>query len=723
MLLIETDHSTVIKIINKGYRANEKSSSLKKVSTLLNKIRSSVCNLDSLLTEFGGIDVSKFQTDIIEILLSDLKLSDVSRLFIIFLYLSEEYAGFQDNFSAKIFELISENRPDLLKLKIISKFLLICLDYDKCSIQLLDKLLNCTLDLPYADLNAFLNFFLKFSSQSLLKEKLKALLTEKFKNTRLNLLTEIRSNSKRIDSLIHKMRFIYENKGDLTHSVSEEFIQINERLDTEKSLFLKLGGAEYEVPLVDMDGLIVEADRKIKFTSSSPSLFAFESKEEEDFYLSFDKSYENKTILKCVDEETLTNLLLTVNSTEDADIVFASLKDHTKSSMSLVLNTLLKCCKLSNQRIPLLCRVMGQFSRIDDNFKTELNSLVLSQLNSLLKVKGSASGLRFRICTVACELVKFRVVDVGSLFRFLFTCAEYLSSNSIEMICIIMENCGRTLCSLANDKRFLNLINLLRLKSESDDKPSNFYKITHILSFFDGAGPGITDHTEIFEKYCFIISKLNDGSFFSLSNLVIYDSLFFICQHINIFTTNDFQLIKDYFGYSDESIFYLLLEIVEDQLYHSLFISDLKSYLSLCLFLLSISIPILTANSILLIFTEILNNFLALDVSYNEFLLILIDELSLYFSSSAPEVKKEWLSLCTKILSQDTATPRAAVPQHFNNASIDEFENLISSTIKGEMNHCLSRRPLRNGLKIKPEDLNSRYNRHLVIITPKVRNQ
>jgi hypothetical protein len=722
MLLNEEDNSIVIKILNKDYRANEKSSSLKKVSTILNKIRSNVSNLDSLLTEFGGTDVSKFQADIIEILLSDLKLPDVPKLFIIFVYLSEEYPGFQDNFFLKIFELLGDNSPDLLRLKIISKFFLICLDYDKCNFHSLDKLLGYTLDISYADLNLFLNFFVKISSQSLSNENLRTLLSEKFKNIRFNLLSEIRATSKRIDSLIHKMRFIYENKGDLSQSICEEFIQINEKFDTEKSLFLKLGGADYEIPLIIMDGLIIGADHKIKFTDS-PLLFTFDSKEEEDFYFSLDKIYESKTLIKYVDEEILTNLLLTINSVDDSDSVFTTLKDHIKPSLTLILNALLKCCKLSNQRIPLLCRVMSQFSRIDDNFKIELNSLVLSQLNSLLKVKGSASGLRFRICTVICELVKFKVVDLGSLYRFLFTCAEYLSSNSIEMICIIMENCGRILCSVASDKRFLNFINLLRQKSDSDDKPINFYKITHILSFFEGANPGISDHTEIFEKYCFIISKLGDGGFFALPKIVVYDSLLFICQHINIFTANDLQLIRTYFNSSDKSIFYLFLEIIEDQLHYCLLISDLKNHFSLCLFLLSVSNSTLSYNSVLSIFTEILNNFLTFNDSFNEFLLILIDELSLYFSDSTQEVKKKWNSLRSKILVQDAvSTEDTALPLLLNSTPNEEFEYLLSSTIKGEMNSCLTRRPSRKGLKVNLGDRNSRFNNNLVIITHKLKN-
>lgn len=722
MLLNELDHIIVTKILNKEYKSVEKSSSLKKVASLLNKIKSSACNLDSLLIEFGGIDVSKFQSDLIEILLSDLKLTDVPKLFVIFLYLSEEYIGFQEYFFNKTFDLINDNSTDLQKLKIFSKFLIICFDYDKCTFQLLDRLLNYTLSIPYNDLNNFLTFFVKISSLSQFNEKLKSILAEKFENVRVCLLSDIKSISKRTGSLASKMKFIYENKGDLSQPIIDEFLQNIEKFETEKSLFLKLGGTENEIPCIDSADLLIDSDRKIKFTNSLPQ-FSFESKEEENFYILFDQANENKTVLQYLDEENLINILLSINSVEDSDLVFTTLKDHIKSNSPLILNSILKCCKLSNQRIPLLCRLMAYFSRFDDIFKSELNNLILTQLNSLLRVKGSVSGLRFRICTVVCELVKFRVIDVGSLYRFLFICAESLSYNSIEMICIIMENCGRILSSMTNDKRFLNLIKTLHSKAESDDKPNNFYKIVHILSFFEGADNKTVDHNEVFEKFSFIVKKLKDGSFLNSSSLVVYDALFFICRHINLFTNFDLELINPYLNSSSDSIFYLLLEVIDDHLHYSLQISDLKTYFSLCLFLHSICISLFPASIILEVFTEILNNFLGFNESSNEFLTIFIEELSIYFSECPSDVKNKWFSLCSKIFIKDNSPEDKVPTNHLNSFQNDEFDILLSSTIKGELSHCLSRRPLRKGFKIKLDNSSPRDNTNLIIITQKHKNQ
>ena len=104
--------------------------------------------------------------------------------------------------------------------------------------------------------------------------------------------------------------------------------------------------------------------------------------------------------------------------------------------------------------------------------------------------------------------------------------------------------------------------------------------------------------------------------------------------------------------------------------------------------------------------------------------MIFIDDLSLYFSECTDDIKKKWFFLCSNIFTKDNTLDSEVPSNHIpNNFPNDEFDNLLSSTIKGELSHCLSRRPLRKGFKIKPENSSPRDDRSLIIITQKHKNQ
>lgn len=295
----------------------------------------------------------------------------------------------------------------------------------------------------------------------------------------------------------------YENRGDLTDrqvtfwtSTKEQYQSLLSGLET----FAELIGSELphlnessNAPII-VEGKIVFADNNLIRELQQNSLY--DSEEDRSFYedivqlkdlipatllpatqstetLLHDETFNIAEIdpeLRlphfCDSTESgiskLHEILSSMHSSQSVDraaseFCFMASRPSSKSLGSILL-------ELSRNRadlIPFISRFLATLKSSFPEVCEAVSTSVAGQFFFLLRKTDPIRATRIRICRFIGELAKFRVMSQGKVFECIRRSAEDFSPTSIDMLCTILESCGRFL--LAQPESHARIENILEM--------------------------------------------------------------------------------------------------------------------------------------------------------------------------------------------------------------------------------------------------------------------
>lgn len=315
------------------------------------------------------------------------------------------------------------------------------------------------------------------------KIKFNELFISKFKNG-CRILVKSHNHLRGIEK---KSKFYYENRGDLSETQESSWKNAKEQFDEFQSSLQTLSDhlgmnlPELETftdsPTVQ-EGRVIFADLSLK--NSEMLLLAYETEEERDFYegLINVSEYVPPSILPVkieeednddeihdvpnIDPDADTPVIGTNSDYKNLDELFASLESIHNSSMAdkaAIEFCLLKSkhsCKSASTRLielvkrrpdltPFIGRILANVKPYYPDVGREVASSLLGQYLFLLHKKDPIRVTRARICRALGELTKFRIVSQGKIFSCLRKAVEDFVLFNVDMVCMILENCGRFL--------------------------------------------------------------------------------------------------------------------------------------------------------------------------------------------------------------------------------------------------------------------------------------
>ena len=705
MILSEDEDVIVKDLISGKYCGQGKSSNLKRLSTFMNKVKSANTSIEVLLNDLSTLDISKFLKDIIDVILAECKTSDAAKLFILYTQISKEYPEAHMLFIEHMRTYIKD-KMESSKLKLLLKFCFICTEYNvDVHSELVIPLYNIISKLQSNDMLTILAFIHKYISQCTKHLSITGTLYLHFEAYLRNLESKIPTLIKQINAQLGRLRSTFENRGDISSTANSEFLSLFNEMDMLISIFTKLGGDKSQLPTVDMQNIIIEDGVRIRFHSDGLSN-EFDSIDEEKFYTEF-LPVEISDVSSIFREDLCVKKLLDMNSMEDSDIAYWYFKQGLKEDVMTLAECILKCCRLSNHKISLICRVIARLAQDSSIFSEIIRDSVFSHASSLIRMSNIVAGLRYRVCTVLCELTKFGIFDVGSLYRYIFMCCDSFDSNAVEMICIILENCGRFLSSRKDDKRLDNLVRKLHTKVRETSRPSNYYKIIHILSFFENNELSLSATTEFDSLLCIdeIFQRYETSLDHFHSIICIFPYIEFItdvqftalCKAISGMTSHEKTCFLEYFFVyfthliemgtvqACFSLLKLFAVLCPDTFSHEVLLSFfIESIFSNC-------IDMNDSNSLISLSTVIFSNIFQNSSCESE-------AKNVFFGTGESETKS---GLSGTVPHSNLTNVHQQQQKNSNESSSEtvlfdkEFDSVYSSTIKTELSYCLTKRPIK----------------------------
>ncbi|EGR33548.1 mif4g domain protein, partial [Ichthyophthirius multifiliis] len=130
-----------------------------------------------------------------------------------------------------------------------------------------------------------------------------------------------------------------------------------------------------------------------------------------------------------------------------------------------------------NLMVPQLCRFVAVVSKYFKDLADFLVDKVIKDFN-IYKEKNrqdfSFRDKKIRYLKYLCELVKFKVVDLGKILDILKSLIDDFSTQQIDLVCAILDNCGRFLYKCNESRfRYCGLLDNLQWKLQKANLPTN----------------------------------------------------------------------------------------------------------------------------------------------------------------------------------------------------------------------------------------------------------
>ena len=446
----------------------KRESSIKKFTTVSNKIRNYIQNdqdLWSLIPEISSTSFDKYIDEISSILSFEQpkKVASIFNYIKLVVYFTKMYPDFMkayrskwdSNFATFLVEL--KRDPSSFNKNIVRVTVELYLVGFDMFFECLDRLFNqirCSCELKYSTLFIFMHKiisrvdFSKFRRCLKLKSSYEDL-TSIFKVTINKALAEKRDQ---YFAVLKKQRHVFETKGDLTSSQSELLMNLyrqhNDCLDVYAEI-CSLDGFSLDKSKFTIEAPIVEEGRIVFYDQSlipDDDMVYFDNQEELEFYRSLELP-DCMSGLSYNSPQEAIDCFLKSNSINESDNVARYFVDRFVNEWLAegIVERILDVSKYRSDLIPTIAR----FFAVMDNHHECLSALakksIIGQAYFLLSKKAPLASMRSRIGFIIAEFTKFGVMNQSETFMILRKGCDDTDSFNIEFMIRILNGCGKYL--------------------------------------------------------------------------------------------------------------------------------------------------------------------------------------------------------------------------------------------------------------------------------------
>ncbi|CRG99469.1 conserved Plasmodium protein, unknown function [Plasmodium relictum] len=235
--------------------------------------------------------------------------------------------------------------------------------------------------------------------------------------------------------------------------------------------------------------------------------------------------------------------IINMNNEKDVEdfVMIFLLNYNTKKKRKIIANTIIHINKISLNLIPYYCRYIAIINKyVKDIYITIIDELKRIT-EKIIKEKLPCQNKKTKCIKYACELTKFKLLDLSYILDIINLLIENFTSDHAELCFFILENCSLLL--LNNSKthiRFLNLLQKLKKIKNSKNLPSSLelvfeeccIKIDNFITRNNITKKKISKYSEEDLKKKYFLKKLLFQDIESMDTEII-------CKYIRKFNWND----------------------------------------------------------------------------------------------------------------------------------------------------------------------------------------